>query len=123
MRHDGKIRARSKWKEVYPLFSSSSAYLDMLGTPGSNPLELFWDIVDELDQALDNCIAVAEKVFKKKEFTVLVDTPEEELLGVLEEAEKDYEDVKKLGVEERKEIWNAASCNDRRDEKRADVLD
>jgi len=95
----------------------------MLGTPGSNPLELFWDIVDELDQALDNCIAVAEKVFKKKEFTVLVDTPEEELLGVLEEAEKDYEDVKKLGVEERKEIWNAASCNDRRDEKRADVLD
>jgi pre-mRNA-processing factor 40 len=32
----------------------------MLGNPGSNPLELFWDAVDALDQDLDEKIAIAE---------------------------------------------------------------
>lgn len=32
----------------------------MLGNPGSNPLELFWDIVDKLDQELDEKIAIVE---------------------------------------------------------------
>ncbi|KIJ55313.1 hypothetical protein M422DRAFT_199451 [Sphaerobolus stellatus SS14] len=105
LRAEGKIRARSKWKEVYPLFSNSSAYLDLLGTPGSNPLELFWDVVDELDQALDDRIAVAENAFKDKEFSVTVETPEDEVLKVLQEAEAEFEDVKKLSEEERKEIW------------------
>ena len=48
----GKLKARSKWKEVYPSFSDDKRYLDMLGNPGSNPLELFWDVVDDLDQKL-----------------------------------------------------------------------
>jgi pre-mRNA-processing factor 40 len=28
----------------------------MLGNPGSNPLELFWDVVDMFDQQLDTMI-------------------------------------------------------------------
>jgi pre-mRNA-processing factor 40 len=32
----------------------------MLGNPGSNPLELFWDAVDTLDQQLDEKIALIE---------------------------------------------------------------
>lgn len=56
----GKIKARSKWKEVYPLFQDDERYLSMLGNPGSNPLELFWDAVDALDQQLDEKIAIVE---------------------------------------------------------------
>jgi pre-mRNA-processing factor 40 len=56
----GKIKARSKWKEVYPAFRDDERYLSMLGNPGSNPLELFWDIVDSLDQQLDEKIAIVE---------------------------------------------------------------
>lgn len=37
----------------------------MLGTPGSNPLELFWDVVDGMDQQLDAKINVMEGVFKR----------------------------------------------------------
>jgi len=37
----------------------------MLGNPGSNPLELFWDTVDALDQKLDAKIAVVEDVMKQ----------------------------------------------------------
>ncbi|KAJ7509732.1 hypothetical protein B0H11DRAFT_1960858 [Mycena galericulata] len=55
-----EIKARTKWKDVYPLFRSDERYLNMLGNPGSNPLELFWDTVDVLDQALEKKIAVVE---------------------------------------------------------------
>ncbi|KAJ3556676.1 hypothetical protein NM688_g1891 [Phlebia brevispora] len=61
----GKIKARSKWKEVYPLFKDDKRYLDMLGKPGSNPLELFWDVVDGLDQKLDDKIEVVETAIKR----------------------------------------------------------
>ncbi|KAE9399919.1 hypothetical protein BT96DRAFT_957117 [Gymnopus androsaceus JB14] len=54
----GDIKARTKWKEVYPKFKDDDRYTNMLGNPGSNQLELFWDVVDALDQKLDAKIAV-----------------------------------------------------------------
>lgn len=61
----GTLKARTKWKEVYPLFKDDNRYLDMLGNPGSNPLELFWDAVDTLDQQLDAKVAVVEDAIKR----------------------------------------------------------
>ncbi|KAF6761533.1 pre-mRNA-processing protein prp40 [Ephemerocybe angulata] len=61
----GAIKARSKWKEVYPSFKEDERYLTMLGNPGSNPLELFWDVVDGLDQKLDAKMVVVEDVLKQ----------------------------------------------------------
>ncbi|CAL1714843.1 unnamed protein product [Somion occarium] len=61
----GKIKARTKWKQVYPLFSKDQRYLAILGNPGSNPLELFWDLVDSLDQKLDAKLALIEDAIKK----------------------------------------------------------
>lgn len=37
----------------------------MLGKPGSNPIELFWDVVDDLDQKLDAKIATVEAAIKR----------------------------------------------------------
>lgn len=61
---EGKLVARTKWKEIYPLFREDDRYLGMLGNPGSNPLELFWDVVDSVDQQLDAKIAVVEGAIK-----------------------------------------------------------
>jgi pre-mRNA-processing factor 40 len=61
----GDIKARSKWKQVYPKFSTDNRYLDMLGKPGSNPIELFWDLVDDLDQKLDAKIATVDAAIKR----------------------------------------------------------
>lgn len=61
----GDIKARTKWKQVYPTFSSDKRYLEMLGNPGSNPIELFWDIVDALDQKLDAKIEIAMGAIKR----------------------------------------------------------
>ncbi|KAK0489092.1 hypothetical protein IW261DRAFT_1443159 [Armillaria novae-zelandiae] len=60
----GKIKARCKWKHVYSLFSTDERYLNMLGNPGSNQLELFWDVVDGLDQKLDAKIDVVTEALK-----------------------------------------------------------
>ena len=61
----GDIKARSKWKHVYPKFSTDNRYLDMLGKPGSNPIELFWDVVDDLDQKLDAKILIVEAAIQR----------------------------------------------------------
>lgn len=61
----GKIKARTKWKEIYPSFRDDERYLSMLGNPGSNPLELFWDAVDVLDQVLDKNIAIVEETIAR----------------------------------------------------------
>ena len=37
----------------------------MLGKPGSNPIELFWDVVDDLDQKLDARIAMVDAAIKR----------------------------------------------------------
>lgn len=80
----------------------------MLGNPGSNPLELFWDAVDALDQKLDAKIAIVGEVLRQwsppgseaekpkaegdgdvkmgdteNGFVVLVDSKEEEFLKVV----------------------------------------
>ena len=65
MIESGNIKARTKWKQVYSLFRDDQRYLNMLGNPGSNPLELFWDAVDTLDQKLDAKLTVVEDAIKR----------------------------------------------------------
>ncbi|KAK9465884.1 hypothetical protein V1512DRAFT_276998 [Lipomyces arxii] len=49
---NGKITADSTWTKVYPLFKDDSRFTDIVGQPGSSPLELFWDVVERLNKAL-----------------------------------------------------------------------
>ena len=50
--HAGKIKAGTKWSQVYPLFENDARYKAMVGQPGSTPMELFWDMVEEGERAL-----------------------------------------------------------------------
>lgn len=123
----GEIKARTKWKEVYPGFANDPRYLGMLGNPGSNPIELFWDVVDALDQRLDTKIAIAEGAIKRhnqaledkmKEdsdnapadgaagtFEVGPQTIEEEFLSIVK-ADED-ESIKTLADEDLSEIYHS----------------
>jgi pre-mRNA-processing factor 40 len=47
-----KIKAGSKWSKVHPLIVADERYQTMLGQPGSTPLDLFWDMVEEEERAL-----------------------------------------------------------------------
>ena len=61
----GKIKPGTKWKTVYPLFKDDERYTNILGNPGSGPLELFWDIVDGMDQKLEGKIEIIEGAVKR----------------------------------------------------------
>ncbi|EIN06033.1 hypothetical protein PUNSTDRAFT_54329 [Punctularia strigosozonata HHB-11173 SS5] len=61
----GILKARTKWKQIYPSIKDDDRYLNILGNPGSNPLELFWDIVDDMDQKLDAKIATVDAALRK----------------------------------------------------------
>ena len=88
----------------------------MLGNPGSNPLELFWDAVDALDQKLDAKIVVVEDAIKRfnakhqpaeaKEepplFTITAETTWDEFAKV---AREDEEAVKSLSQEDRQLVF------------------
>lgn len=50
LRAKGEIRVGSKWKQVYPLFKDDERYLNMLGQTGSTPLDLFWDMVEDMER-------------------------------------------------------------------------
>jgi len=55
----------------------------MLGLPGSSPLELFWDVIDELDMELDHKVKGVEKLFVDKSFEVTDNTSLEELEEII----------------------------------------
>lgn len=113
----GDIKARTKWKEVYPKFESDERYLNLLGKPGSNPLELFWDVVDGLDQLFDVKLAMVEDAFKKASkaeedgsvFAVKHDTSMEEFLRLISAAQKSHEDLQNLSIEELHEVYSFVS--------------
>lgn len=55
----GKITASTKWKHFLPLIETRPEYEAILGMPGSGPLDLFQDVVDDISEAIG---ASAEKI-------------------------------------------------------------
>lgn len=84
MRSDGTIDAGVRWKDVYPSMKEDSAYLAILGQPGSSPLDLFWDQVDELDQELRNRKSMVLDVLDAKREAVYVDTEFASFVAVMQ---------------------------------------
>ncbi|CEQ40246.1 SPOSA6832_01840 [Sporobolomyces salmonicolor] len=78
------ITSGTTWKSIYPLLASDTRYLNLLGTPGSSPLDLFWDIVDELDVRAEEDEQVVELVAKEKGVVVGEETVEDEFIKALE---------------------------------------
>ncbi|WEW61622.1 U1 snRNP protein [Emydomyces testavorans] len=52
LRNQGKIKAGTKWMDIFPLIGEDVRYIAMIGQPGSTPLDLFWDIVEEEERSL-----------------------------------------------------------------------
>ena len=47
LKANGHIKAGSKWMNVFPLVENDQRFTNMLGQPGSTPLDFFWDMVEE----------------------------------------------------------------------------
>lgn len=66
LRSSGQIRAGTMWKDIYPSIENDERYTDLLGLEGSSPLDLFWDVVDDLDQKVEDLQRVVEGVLAEK---------------------------------------------------------
>lgn len=107
MKEAGHIKAKTKWKALYPLIGKEERYLNLLGCPGSNPLELFWDVVDDMDQKLEAKERDVRRVLGKAGLEFNENTPYEEYRSALTSTADD--EVAKLEEEDLKEVYESVS--------------
>lgn len=79
----GKIHADTMWKDIYDTLKDDERYLNMLGLPGSSPLELFWDIIDDFQVEVEEKQRLVEELLNEKGKKVCENTGVEEFLSWL----------------------------------------
>ncbi|KAF4627094.1 hypothetical protein G7Y89_g11059 [Cudoniella acicularis] len=77
-----KIKAGSKWSQIHLLIVQDERYQAMLGQPGSTPLDLFWDMVEEEERALRSVRNDVLDVLDDKRFEIQQKTTFEEFLAL-----------------------------------------
>uniref|UniRef100_A0A8C5NFM2 Pre-mRNA-processing factor 40 homolog A n=1 Tax=Gouania willdenowi TaxID=441366 RepID=A0A8C5NFM2_GOUWI len=73
--HDhGQLHSMSAWMEMYPALSSDIRFANMLGQPGSTPLDLFKFYVEDLKARYHDEKRIIKDILKDKSFLVEVNT-------------------------------------------------
>ncbi|KAL9090661.1 MAG: hypothetical protein Q9165_005149 [Trypethelium subeluteriae] len=83
LRARGHVKAGSKWMNVYPLFKDDHRYTDMLGQPGSTPLDFFWDVVEEDEAILRTKRNEVFDVLEDQRFELVPQTTFDDFLTVM----------------------------------------
>ncbi|KAG0044771.1 hypothetical protein BGZ83_009962 [Gryganskiella cystojenkinii] len=84
----GKLNARTTWMEIHPFVRDHPRYLEMLGQPGSTPMELFWDLVEDLDERLYQDRKLVQDVMKNIDYEIQPETSFEDFSSVISKQEK-----------------------------------
>jgi pre-mRNA-processing factor 40 len=96
----GNIKAGSKWMNLCPIIKDDPRYHAILGQPGSSPLDLFWDMVEEEERALRgprndvldvldvsihrlNCFVIYTNLNQDKRFEVTSETTFDEFNSIV----------------------------------------
>lgn len=83
LKTDGMIKAGAKWMEILPLVQEDVRYVAMLGQPGSTPIDLFWDMVEEEERALRLVRNDVLDVLEDKRFEITTKTTLPEFSSVM----------------------------------------
>ncbi|RFU35943.1 hypothetical protein B7463_g299, partial [Scytalidium lignicola] len=84
LKSSNKVKAGTKWSQIYPLIVEDERYTAMLGQSGSTPLDLFWDMVEEEERALRSTRSEVLDVLADKRFEVTLKTTSEEFLSLMQ---------------------------------------
>ena len=79
----GKIKAGTKWMQVFPEISEDPRNVALLGQSGSTPLDLFWDMVEEEERALRLVRNDVYDVLEDKRYEITTKTSVSDFLGVM----------------------------------------
>ncbi|KAL5006562.1 hypothetical protein ScPMuIL_015368 [Solemya velum] len=82
--HDqGKLNSMSLWMDLYPVISQDIRFSNMLGQPGSTPLDLFKFYVEDLKARFHDEKKIVKEILRDKGFLVEVNTSYEEFATVI----------------------------------------
>lgn len=79
----GKIKAGTKWMDILSQVHEDPRYVAMLGQPGSTPLDLFWDMVEEEERALRSIRNDVYDVLEDKRYEITPKTTSQDFLDVM----------------------------------------
>lgn len=71
------------WKDIFPQIKDDSRYLSAVGLPDSTPLDMFWDLLDDLDEQLYHQKKAIYKALERADFEVDLETPLDDYLNAL----------------------------------------
>ncbi|KAK7969618.1 hypothetical protein PG996_001941 [Apiospora saccharicola] len=88
MRKAGQIKAGTKWSQIHPLIVNDERYIMATGQPGSSPIDLFWDVVEEEERALRSTRNDVLDVLDDNRFELTPKTTFDEFLPVVKNNRK-----------------------------------
>ncbi|KAI9289605.1 hypothetical protein BC943DRAFT_271262 [Umbelopsis sp. AD052] len=123
LRAGNLINAKTDWIEIYPHLKDDLRYQNMLGQPGSTPLDLFWDMVDDLGERFYKQKRIIYDILKSIRYEITADTEFAQFQEILkpypEVAERVDNENLKLTFEhlQEKEVRRAKEEKRRREKK------
>ncbi|CAO3607198.1 unnamed protein product [Mucor hiemalis] len=83
-----QINVRTLWKDIYPLIKDDSRYTSAVGLVDSTPIDMFWDILDDLDEQLYHQKKAVYGALKKADFEVDLETNFDDYMKALDVEER-----------------------------------
>ncbi|XP_064614415.1 LOW QUALITY PROTEIN: pre-mRNA-processing factor 40 homolog A-like [Liolophura sinensis] len=82
--HDcGRLNSMSLWMDLYPVISQDVRFHNMLGQPGSTPLDLFKFYVEDLKARFHDEKKIVKEILRERNVFVEISTTYEEFAGVI----------------------------------------
>jgi pre-mRNA-processing factor 40 len=76
------------WKDIYPLIKDDSRYISAVGLVGSTPIDMFWDILDDLDEQLYHQKKAVYSALKRADFEIDTETNFDDYMKALDVEER-----------------------------------
>ncbi|WVR09199.1 hypothetical protein IAU60_006261 [Kwoniella sp. DSM 27419] len=102
MQEAGTLTRTSKWKDTYKQVKADERYTALLGLPGSSPLDLWMDAVDDLGEETSHAADKVQRALSMEGKEIKLDTKYEELDGWIRELHIDSQIEERL----RKEVFD-----------------
>ncbi|KAM3846700.1 pre-mRNA-processing factor 40 homolog B isoform 3-T3 [Vipera latastei] len=83
LHENGRLHSMSTWMELYPSLSTDRRFANMLGQPGSTPLDLFKFYVEDLKARFHDEKKIIKDILKDRSFSVEVNTTFEDFAHVI----------------------------------------
>jgi pre-mRNA-processing factor 40 len=84
----GQITAGSKWQDLVPQIATDERFLNLVGTEGSGPLDMFWDVVEDEERKIRSKRNDALDILDDQRYEMTPETSLDEFSAVMHRDER-----------------------------------